>query len=307
MSAIIPDIGTLKQVVKINASIPWESIEPFINDALDIYLEPQVGNVLVEIAEEGTDEELTGKMLRVLGPLCLSLATDELGVQFGDSGITVDNVQGKRSPANEAKIAAAKANLFFRGMQALDRLLDYLSRNKTKYPNYEDHLSAISSVPCLIRTAQEYQDIGLVNIDYSTLTYRTMLPTLRQLQVRHLQELLPLELYSRLHTAELSTKESVLKELCIRYLANRSAELYTSQNSRTQRNANGTHPEYRPVIRPLYNDMEDTGNFFGKQADYYAGKIAGFLTENAEELGVKPTAGAMDYNAKEHKLFTSIQ
>lgn len=307
MSTIIPDIDTLKQVVKINASIPWESIEPFINDARDIYLEPQVGNVLVELAEEGSDQELTARMLRVLGPLSLSLATDELGVQYGDSGITVDNVQGKRSPANEAKIAAAKANLFFRGMQALDRLLDYLARHPDRYPDYTDHLAAIDSAPCFIRSAQDYQDIGLVNIDYSTLTYRTMLPTLRQLQVRHLQELLPLKLYGKLLAATgLSAKESVLRELCVRYLANKAAELYTSQSSREQRGDNGARPEYQPVIRPLYNDMDDTGNFFGKQADYYAGKITGFLTENAEELGFAPAPAAMDYNGKERKLFTSI-
>lgn len=307
MSAIIPDIETLKKVVKINAAIPWESIEPFVNDARDIYIEPQVGNILIELAEEGTDKTLSDKMQRVLGPLCLALATDELGVQYGDSGITVDNMQGKRSPANEAKIAAAKANLFFRGMQALDRLLDYLSRNTAKYPDYTDHLAVISSVPCFIHTAQEYQDIGLVNIDYSTLTYRTMLPTIRQLQICHLQDLLTTEIYEKLILGtDLSAKEILLKKMCIQYLANKSAELYTSQSSRSQRSDNGTRPEYQPVIRPLYNDMDDTGNFFGKQANYYIGKIAGFLTENAEELNITPTDGTMDYNARNRKLFTSI-
>lgn len=36
------------------------------------------------------------------------LASDELGVMFGDAGITVSNVQGQRSPASDTKIAAAK-------------------------------------------------------------------------------------------------------------------------------------------------------------------------------------------------------
>lgn len=304
--SIIPDIETLKKVVKINAAIPFESISPYINDAVDIYIEPQVGNVIVETAEAGTDEPLKDKVLRCLGPLTLALATDELGIQFGDSGITVDNMQGKRSPANEAKIAAAKQNLFFRGMQALDRLLNYLERNKTKYPDYADHLGIINRVPCFIRSAQEYQDIGLVNIDYSTLTYRTMLPSIRQLQERHVREMLTDELYDRLlGSAELEVKSKILQEYIIRYLANKSADLYTSQTSRQERSGTGK-PEYQPVIRPLYNDQVETGNFFGSQAEYYAGKIARFIAENAEELGVTVTGTAMNFNSKEKKLFTSI-
>lgn len=303
---IISDISTLKKVVKINATIPYESIAPYINDAVDIYIEPQVGNVIIEIADTGNDEKLRDKIQRCLGPLTLALATDELGIQFGDSGITVENNQGKRSPANEAKIAAAKQNLFFRGMQALDRLLDYLEHNKARYPDYADHISITSQVPCFIRSAQEYQDIGLVNIDYSTLTYRTILPTIRQLQERHVREMLTDELYSRLLDAtELDVKSKILHEYAIRYLANKAAELYTSQTSRQERSGTG-HPEYQPVIRPLYQDMDDTGNFFGSQANYYAGKIAQFIAQNAEDLGITVTSTAMKFNAKEKKFFTSI-
>lgn len=303
---IISDISTLKKVVKINAAIPYESIVPYINDAVDIYIEPQVGNVIIEIADTGNDEKLKDKIQRCIGPLTLALATDELGIQFGDSGITVENNQGKRSPANEAKIAAAKQNLFFRGMQALDRLLDYLEHNKARYPDYADHISITSQVPCFIRSAQEYQDIGLVNIDYSTLTYRTILPTIRQLQERHVREMLTEELYSRLLDAEeLDVKSKILHEYAIRYLANKAAELYTSQSSRQERSGTG-HPEYQPVIRPLYQDMDDTGNFFGGQANYYAGKIAQFIAQNAEDLGITVTSTAMKFNAKEKKFFTSI-
>lgn len=304
--SIIPNIETLKQVVKINASIPYEAISPYINDALEIYIEPQVGNVIVEMAESPDEKALTDKILRALGPLTLALATDELGIQFGDSGITVDNVQGKRSPANEAKIAAAKENLFFRGMQALDRLINYLERYASKYPDYTDHVRTINRIPCFIHSAQEYQDTGLVNIDYSTLTYRSMLPTIRGLQERHIREMLTDDLYNRLlNTTDTDVKTKVLSEYIIRYLANKSAELYTSQTSRQERSSSGT-PEYKPVIRPLYNDMYETGNYFGDQANYYAGKIHNFIVENAEELGIVPPLAAIHFNSKEKKVFTSI-
>ena len=50
MNALIPDIETLKKVVKINSSLPYESIEPYIEDALDIYVKPYVGQSVIKQA-----------------------------------------------------------------------------------------------------------------------------------------------------------------------------------------------------------------------------------------------------------------
>ena len=284
MNAIIPDIDTLKKVVKINATLPDEAINPYIDDAMDIYLTPYIGIKTVEKALTGTDKRLNDKILRTLGPLTLMLATPELGIRIGDSGITVENKQGTYSPANEAKIAAAKESFYFRGMQALDRLL--------------------------IRDTREFQDTGLVNIEYSTVSFRMMLPTVRQLQERNVREMLKEDLYQRLldaHTAgkELTPKEKVLLGHILRYLANKTAELYTSQTSREQRAINDT-PEFTPIIRPIYQDQAATGNFFADQATYYAGKIQNFISENAGELGVTPTVTAINFNSKEKRIFTSI-
>lgn len=307
MSNLFTDIETLKKVVKINASMPWESIEPYVADALDIYIEPQIGSVLVEKAEEQTDPTLTEKVRRALGPLTMALATDELGIQFGDAGITVQNDQGKRSPANEAKIAAAKSNLFYRGMEALDRLLSYLNSNQLNYPDYRDHLATLMSVPCFIVTAESYQNVGLVNIDYSTLTFRTLLPTLRQLQETDVRPLMTDALYDKLlSNGTLTSKEIALKALVIRYMANKSAELVTSQTSREQRAQPGSHPEYQPLIRPLYGDLQDTGNWFALQANTYMSQLQNYLNAHAEELGITPGGGGLKYNSKEKKIFTSI-
>lgn len=310
MNTIIPDIDTLKKVVKLNASIPPEAISPYIDDAIDIYIEPQVGHPLITKALEATDPVLNDKILRCLGPLTLMLATPELGIQFGDSGITVSNEQGKRSPANEAKIAAARENLCFRGMQALDRLLTYLERNAETYPEYAKHLEQTTgSARCFIRNAQEYQDNGLVNIDYSTISYRTMLPTIRQLQERNIQEMLGEELYKRVLDAHLTNlveiKQKVLTEHIVRYLANKTAELYTSQTSRDQRSVSDT-PEFKPIIRPIYQDLTETGNYFANQASYYAGKIRNYIVENAAELGITVPEAALNFNSKDKKIFTSI-
>lgn len=305
MNTIIPDIETLKSVVKVNAVLPYESIACFIEDAQEIYILPHIGDKTLKKAPE--DGILRNKILRALGPLTLMLATPELGISYGDSGITVDNQQGKRSPANEAKIEAAKENLLYRGMQALDRLLKYLSEYSDQYPEYVEFQAKINrNSPCIIPDAQTYQDDGMIHIDYSTVTYRTMLPTLRQIQERQLREMLPEETFTRLVSGkELSGKENMLLLYCVRYLANKCAELYTSQNGREQRTAAGT-PEFQPIIRPIYEDTVETGNFFAGQADYYASKIQAYLTENAADFGITTTGTAINFNSKDKHLFTSI-
>ena len=161
MNAIIPDIDTLKKVVKINATLPDEAINPYIDDAMDIYLTLYIGIKTVEKALTGTDKRLNDKILRTLGPLTLMLATPELGIRIGDSGITVENKQGTYSPANEAKIAAAKESFYFRGMQALDRLLTFLTEHPETYPEYVEHCKQVrDSSPCFIRDAREFLSVG---------------------------------------------------------------------------------------------------------------------------------------------------
>lgn len=299
MNLLITDIEQLRETVKMNAVVPFESVRPFILDATDIYIEPNIGTATLEKAE--VDDTLKEKICRALGPLAVSLATDELGIQYGDAGITVQNKQGERSPASDAKIAAAKANLYYRGMQALDRLLSYLAAHADEYPEYIEHQGQITPGGCLIRSARQYQDEGLVGIDYSTLSYRAMLPVLLQLQVRNVAEMLGEKLYTRL----ISGEPDDLRLLCVRYMAAKCAELHTSQTGREQR-LNGSQPEFTPIIRPLYEDLEMTGNYYGSQATYYAGKIEAWKSEHPDETGEASDSGVLHWNEKDKKIFTSI-
>lgn len=76
MNALIPDIETLKKVVKINSSLPYESIEPYIEDALDIYVKPYVGQSVIKQALTDQGSEIYSKLLRALGSADLN-ACDE--------------------------------------------------------------------------------------------------------------------------------------------------------------------------------------------------------------------------------------
>lgn len=300
----------LKSVVKINSSLPFDSLKPFISDALDTYIEPHIGNVVIDIAtsHENPDDNLLEKIRRALGPLSLFLAIDEMSVLIGDGGITVANTPGTRSPANDSKIAAAKINLFNRGMQALDRLIDYLERNISKYPDYRDHRALSGNTQCIIKSQYEYQDKGFVNIEYSAMSYRTILPTILQLQERYIQQWVGEKYYiSMLQSSPSTAIQQILLDYCIRYLANKSAELHTSVASRQERSVTkGNQVEYMPLIRPIYSDPQQSCNFFAEQADHYASKINSFIANNSAELGIPVQKSTTDFNSKDKKIFTTL-
>lgn len=302
---IIPDIDTLQTVVKINASLEFGIVEPYLNDALDIYITPHTGQQLTDLAAAGTDSDLTARYGRALGPLAMALATDELGIQYGDGGITVTNTDS-RSPANDSKILAARQNLFFRGMQQLDLLLRWLESHAADFPQYAAHRQQTAR-GCMARDARAVEDEGLVDIGLSVLTFRMMIPMMRQLQESVLRPLLGDTLTARLTDGgtALTALEAQLHLLCVRYLCNRCAELLTSQQSRQQRQSTGHEPEYRPVLRPLYNDVSDTGNWFGHQAAYWLQLIGETLESHAAELG-RAAAAQMDYNRRDSRIFTNI-
>lgn len=305
MSKIITSTAQLRAFVKVNSAMPFESLEPYINDAESIYLLPYVGQEVLTAAE--TDATLKEKVCRCLGPLSMALATDELGIMFGDGGITVQNEQGKRSPAKDAKIQAAKENLMLRGMQALDRLTDWLRLHCDGFPGFV-RIDQSAGSGCFIRNADDFQNNGYVNIERSTVAYRQLLPVLLQLQQTDIRPLLTDELYSLLLANEgLNGKQVSLRHYIVLYLASKSAALLTSQNSRRQRQGVRNEPEFKPLIRPLYTDQDDSVNFFMRQADFYLSQVSALISSEAEALGLPvQESGLMDFNGKERKLFTSI-
>lgn len=48
MNLLITDIEQLRETVKMNAVVPFESVRPFILDATDIYIEPNIGAATLE-------------------------------------------------------------------------------------------------------------------------------------------------------------------------------------------------------------------------------------------------------------------
>ncbi|MDR0799790.1 MAG: hypothetical protein LBN18_08530 [Dysgonamonadaceae bacterium] len=306
--ALINNTDTFKQTVKIGKNVLFEVLSPFIKDAQRFYIEPYLGRPLIarleaELADSETKvAELLVYAQRALGPFAYMLATHESSIGFGDSGHTVTRTD-HLAPASDAKVERARESAEFRAWQNMEAMLQFLDENQTSFPEWEQSRYRRNPRPKYFRTAVEFQLLGMVDINNSRLTFEKLIELIRRIERAEVIDLITPEVDLQIgdpFTNILSNSEVVLVQSIQPYIAARAAALHTSQTTRLQRSRAG-ELEYRPVIRPLYEDTTDTGNYYSQQADYWKAKIIKTLSD----MGIDQT-GALKWNTDEKKLFCDI-
>lgn len=294
MITLFHNIEDLRKVVKVGASMPWSSIEPYINDAVDIYLPRHLGREVVDTIT-ADDTHLVQLLRRAVGPLAFYLGADEMGINIGDSGITVQNDHGHRSPASDAKIAAAKRSMLGRGYAALSEVIA--------------HLIAKGQVPegsplhrrkqCLVDSLSIFEEV--VNLNGCYVSYFELLPLMLHIQYRLCAQFAPIA--SLVGKKELTAEERNLHRMAVCCIVFNVAYIHTSNATRQQRASAGT-VEWRPVMRPLFVDTTDYGNYYHQEAEDYFRSIGSYIEAHAEAFGMKPVE-PMRYNSQERKIFYS--
>jgi hypothetical protein len=314
MKAIISTIEELKSTVKVNAVTQFSVVAPYIQQARDIILVRYLGLELVEILEGDTVPDRAKELLKLtqcaLGPLSIWVGNAELSVRLSDNGFTVAMKAGEYGAASDTKIAKVEESLERRGFQYLDQVLEYLEANAADFPEWTNSHSFTLRAGNYIKSATQFQEIGLVDIDYSRLTFESFRPIMSMIEMRFITELLGETLDSTLRS-KLNIVQSVAEKELIgsirRFVACKTAEIHTSQASKSNRLGSRLQSsEYKPVIRPLYSDIQNEGNYFAEQGDYFYTKIKQTLNKYAVEFGIEVTSETMDFNSAESKIFNSF-
>lgn len=303
-------IGDLRHTVKVNASLKFEILEPYLQDAFDRYIIPYLGESLVKrLYEEPPTAEFSAVKTfasRALGPLAVALASPELGVLIGDSGHTVTR-NDSFTVASDQKIARSEESMQERGWANLDKLLEYMAAHVEEFPEWkESRYYKGMSQSHYLNTAQEFQGFGKVDIGYSSLTFERFRPLLEALEMklgRWIGKVLDDSLREVLRSGEEDPLRLELIRLVRVWLAMNVAKLHTSQTTRTQRTAAG-QPEFRPVIYPLYADPADNGNFYAEQVTALEAVIDDYISTNATALGL-PSPIRNDFNTRDKHIFVS--
>lgn len=296
METLINSIEELQQYVKINRSTDFEIFSQFIIDAQDKYIRPYFGQELIDRLTGEIADKLKTYLCRALGPFSLALATDEFSINFGESGHTVARTNDK-APASDAKIAKATESLFNRGWNNLDNALRYLQIHKEDYSEWKDISVSISTK--LFEHASEFQEKGLVDIDNSPLTFHNLRMLIMRIEISETFKLLPAEMRVDFNK---STSEDITTAMQA-YTGSRVAALHTSQTTKTQRTAGAqSQIEFKPIVRPLYNDLQYTGNYFDEQASFWRNTLEEALVAADKK---KAGEGTVKFNSPERRIFVA--
>lgn len=305
---LINTVEQLKETVKVNASLNFNMITPYLADAEDKYLLYYLGEKLLERLKTDMDGgeidnvKLLTVVRRALGPFALALATYELSIMIGDAGHTVSR-NDKYAAASDNKVALSAESMLARGWDNLERVLKYMEEHERLYPEWRESGYYLEKGGCYLNSAREFQELGKVDIGYSRLTFEAFRPLLGQLEIKLRRKLTP-ALDDRLREKLGDKEPGVVRDLiaAVRvWEACQVAVLHTSKAVRVERGKSGV-PEFKPVIRPLYKDLTDTGNFYEEQAGLMMEVVDELMKAHAAELGLVVVA-AMDFNSRDKNIF----
>lgn len=253
-------IEALRAFVKLNASMPWETFKPYLDSAVDLFCDRYVtGDFIDAHASDSTFKLMCQK---VLAPLAVYEAADEMSIAIGDSGITVQNDQGKRSPASDQKIAAAKRAMLQRSHGALSRLLAYILET---YAQDAASLPLLRKVEGLAVPSLEVFE-RYVSLDSDHVSYFLLVPVLRTIQNRLAADIGE-ELMTRLLSSDDEAEKAIAGKIRA-YCTYQCAYLNTSDMTRKERGRSyGSKVEWSAVVRPLYSDLIESGNWYKQVAD----------------------------------------
>jgi hypothetical protein len=226
----------------------------------------------------------------------------------GDAGFTVEKQEDKFLPASDKKIAKVEESLELRGFQYLDLVLEFLEKNAALFPEFTQSKCFSLRNANYISSAAMFQEMGMVDIGFSRLTFESFRPLMSMIEERFVLELLGKDLDARLRS-KLNTDQSWAEKDLIaavrKFVASKTAELHTSVAAKRNRSLSDKF-EFLPVIRPVYSDLKDEGNFFAKMADFFFDKMQLLLYVNAAEFGIADNAAPFVFNNEDRKLFNSL-
>ena len=297
---LIKTVDELRKYVNINASSSFKTYEPFIADAAEKYIIPYFGDSLITNLDLEETDALRIRICRALGPFAIAMATDEMSINFGESGHTVTRSESI-APASDAKIEKAEGSLFSRAWQNLDKAISYVIAHQIEYPEWVESEFTRHMKTMLFSDARDFQEKGLVDIEYSPLTFHYLRMPILRIEISETMKLLPAAFRAE-HSADPSTMPASILSALQGYTGSRVAALYTSQATRTQRSPGREFTEFSPIIRPLYDDATDTGNYFARQADFWREAVLAALSDEAI---IAPDERIIKWNSADKRIFVA--
>ena len=214
--AILSTTDDIKKHVAIAASFGFDDLVPYIDQAVYQFTEKYVGNLHETLAAEasGADAEIKNKargMLQgALANFALYIYTPIGSVQVDSSGFSTNETEGRRTLEWGQK-KDLQRNFLMAGHTAMDRLLAYLEKNKTVFPDWAASDQYTESKQLLVNNTDTFQKY--YNIYQSRQTYLALQPSLLQVEDQFIGTLICTDLIKHLKETDVTEVKLQVKVL----------------------------------------------------------------------------------------------
>ncbi len=134
---LIEDVNTLDQYLKVNGSLSFELLEPYLRESDDLFILDPIGGIglplyesLVEAASPDEKQtKLLGYLRTATAAYAFTLLAHQHSVNISDAGITVTRTDNE-APASDAKVDLLIAKRTEIANRYLERALEYLEQER---------------------------------------------------------------------------------------------------------------------------------------------------------------------------------
>lgn len=202
--SLVTTITQIRSVSSINVSNTVENWQPYLDESLDIFILPLIGEDLynemlehVDAEESGSSEdpwqELIEKTRKPLILYALFLGIDEISVSIDAAGVMEPDSEQFR-PAPQYKVLNLKERWLSRAHRNMDLLLTFLETNKSTFTDYES-----SYYEFFIQSAEEFSKY--VDIRESRRVFIALKPVIRSIERKYILPTLSEDLFDELKAA----------------------------------------------------------------------------------------------------------
>lgn len=191
MAELFTNTDELRNHIMLDATFPFATVQPYQQKAIEKYLADYVPRELINQVKADLDAGTPDPKLRALLPylrevvaqFIFLMASPDIDIKVQGMGFQVNQSQNT-AVASSQRVERFNSNREEQGWTAVESLLKFLEENAGDYPLWVDSPGCSIFRDCLIRTADEFNQ--LVDIGRSRLTFFKYRPTLRNVELQEI-------------------------------------------------------------------------------------------------------------------------
>jgi len=213
---ILNSTPDLKKHVSVGESFVFDDLQPYVSQAVDEFTSKYVGELDEILADEATEGDNVVKLNKArhylqaaLSNFSLYLYTPVGTINIDGTGMT-NTVTDHRTPLTYGEKRDVQRTFLSAGHKSMDRLLAYMEKNKTAFPEWEASTQYTESKKLLVNNTAIFN--AIYNIYESRQTYLALQPSIRQVEDQYIRTFLCPELINFLKTGEPTDAQLEVKE-----------------------------------------------------------------------------------------------